>query len=90
MNFDNDALRPDAKDYEFSRYFRYRLDGSIAVIADNARDRRRAEATVKLFKLDNAKLTGFRKRESDKRLKQRRGLRITLDDCPWRDWPGWL
>lgn len=84
------ALRPDQKDYEFARYFRYKQDGTIVVIASTPRDRRRAEETVRLFGLDNPKLTGFRRREFEKRLKQRPMMQDALDDCPYRDWPGWM
>lgn len=54
--YDKQALRPDEPGYSFSRYFRYRSDGYICVIAVEPTDRERAEITLDVLDLNDAEL----------------------------------
>lgn len=79
--FDKSALRPDevdadGKHYEFSRYFRYKLDGTINIIATNEADRKRAETTIEVLGLDDPKL------EHDRRLVFNAGLMPRMRPLP--------
>ncbi|MCB1132300.1 MAG: hypothetical protein KDN05_14310, partial [Verrucomicrobiae bacterium] len=55
-DFDREVLRPDEPGYSFARYFRFHLDGNISVIARKDPDRRRAEITIRVLKLDHPDL----------------------------------
>ena len=58
--YDKRALRPDEPDYSFSRYFRYRFDGTLCVIATDKTDRERAEITLAVLDLNDAELVNDR------------------------------
>ncbi|MFN0080525.1 MAG: hypothetical protein ACKVY0_29000 [Prosthecobacter sp.] len=59
--YDKRALRPDEGGYSFSRYFRYRSNGELSVIASDETDRERAEITVEVLDLNDAKLVKDRR-----------------------------
>jgi uncharacterized protein (TIGR02646 family) len=54
------VLRPDTADYSFSRYFRYKRNGELAVIADEGPDRVRAEKTIEILDLNDDVLVSDR------------------------------
>lgn len=54
--YDKRALRPDEAGYQFSRYFRFKLDGSICAIAGDKSDHERAEITIEVFDLNDSDL----------------------------------
>jgi len=60
--FNKRALRPDEVGYSFSRYFRYKLDGRICVIATDETDRERAEITCEVLDLNDDELVKERRR----------------------------
>jgi hypothetical protein len=80
------ALQPDAPNYDFDRYFRW--DYTLGTIEVNEQaspeDQRRANVTIKLYKLNDGH-PSLRKRELRKRAKDARGL---LDDFAYRDYVG--
>lgn len=79
--YDKQALRPDEPGYSFSRYFRYRRDGQICVIATDKKDRERAEITLKVLNLNDAELVNDRSRAFRLHSKTRmRPLRPGLDE----------
>lgn len=59
--YDKKALRPDEPGYSFSRYFRYRSDGQISVIAAGEEDRERAEITLEVLDLNDHELVKDRR-----------------------------
>jgi uncharacterized protein (TIGR02646 family) len=59
--YDKSALRPDEPGYSFSRYFRYKLDGRIDVIATDETDRQRAEITLCVLDLNDDELVKDRR-----------------------------
>ena len=59
--YDRQVLRPDAADYSFSRYFRYKRNGELVVIAEDDTDRIRAEITIKILDLNDAELVSDRR-----------------------------
>ncbi len=78
--YSKDALRPDEPGYSFSRYFRYRRDGRLIVIAEDGTDRRRAEVTIEVLDLNDDDLVKERNTEFLKGLiPRRRALRPGLD-----------
>ena len=85
-DFDEAALQPDAPNYDFDRYFRW--DYTLGTIEVNEQaspeDQRRANVTIKLYKLNDGH-PSLRKRELRKRAKDARGL---LDDFAYRDYVG--
>ena len=82
-DFDEAALQPDAIDYEFERYFRW--DYTLGTIEVNElaspEDQRRAEASIKLYKL-NVEHPSFRRRELRRRS---RSMDEPLDDFAYRN-----
>lgn len=81
-DFDEAALRPDAEDYQFDRYFRW--DYTLGTIEVNDRasveDQLRAEVTIRLYRL-NEEHPSFRKRELRRRA---RCMDDPLDDFAYR------
>jgi uncharacterized protein (TIGR02646 family) len=61
IRYDKRALRPDELGYSFSRYFRYRRDGTVGVVATDEQDRERAEVTLKVLDLNDADLVKDRR-----------------------------
>lgn len=58
--YNKNALRPDEPGYSFSRYFRYKSDGTISVIAANITDHERAEITIEVLDLNDPELVSDR------------------------------
>ncbi|SKB00127.1 TIGR02646 family protein [Prosthecobacter debontii] len=78
--YDEEALRPDEAEYSFSRYFRYRRNGEMSVVATDENDRRRAEITLNVLDLNDVELVRDRAAEFRKHLVPRaRPLRPGLD-----------
>ena len=71
VRYDKQALRPDEPGNSFSRYFRYRSDGQICVIAADETDRERAEITLRVLDLNDAELVKDRSRAFRQHSKQR-------------------
>lgn len=80
--FDEAALRPDAADYHFDRYFRW--DYTLGTIEVNDRasveDQFRAEVTIRLYRLNEGH-PSFRKLELRRRAQ---GMEDPLDDFAYR------
>ncbi len=77
---DKRALRPDEAGYSFSRYFRYRSNGELSVIATDETDRERAEITIEVLDLNDADLVKDRSTAFRVNLRPRmRPLRPGLD-----------
>jgi uncharacterized protein (TIGR02646 family) len=72
VRFNKRALRPDEPGYSFSRYFRYRSDGQICVIAADETDRERAEITLKVLDLNDLELVRDRNKAFMEHLVPRR------------------
>lgn len=66
--FDDAALRPDAADYQFDRYFRWDYTLGTIEVNDQAstEDQKRARATIQLYRLNDGH-PSLRKRELRKR-----------------------
>jgi uncharacterized protein (TIGR02646 family) len=78
--YDERALRPDEPGYIFNRYFRYRRDGWLSVATVDAEDLDRAEITISVLDLNDAKLVRDRSVAFRVHLKPRaRPLRPGLD-----------
>ena len=78
--YDKRALRPDEPGYSFSRYFRYKRDGQLNVIASDEADRKRAEITLEVLDLNDADLVKERSKAFRVHLMPRmRPLRPCLD-----------
>lgn len=80
--FDDAALRPDAADYQFDRYFRWDYTLGIIEVNDQAstEDQKRAHATIQLYRLNDGH-PSLRKRELRKRAQ---GPDDPLDDFAYR------
>jgi len=82
--FDEAALRPDANDYEFDRYFRW--DYTLGTIEVNEQasteDQQRARITIALYRLNDGH-PSLRKRELRKR---GQGENDPLDDFAYRNY----
>lgn len=80
--FEESALQPDAEDFEFERYFRW--DHTLGKIEVNdrasAEDQSRAEATIKLYRLNEGHPSVRRRALRDRA----RGKDEPLDDFPYR------
>lgn len=70
------ALRPDEAGYSFSRYFRYKSDGHMSVIASDKSDQKRAEITVEVLDLNDAELVKDRRAAFLVHLKRRMRPRL--------------
>jgi len=78
--YNEKALRPDESGYKFSRYFRYRSNGLLVVIATDTTDRERAEITIQVLDLNDVELVRDRSKAFRVHLKPRmRPLRPGLD-----------